>query len=85
MAGLTLADAASRTGPMSEGKKPKRWISKATEGSHGQFRKKAEKAGETTREFADEHKGDADRTGKQARLAINLMSAGKKRSYYTKG
>ncbi len=86
MASLTAADAASRMAPMSEGKKPKRWIAKATENAHGQFRKKAESAGETTREFADEHKGDSGRTGKQARLALNLMGAAKKRGpFYTKG
>lgn len=31
MASLTLADAASRTAPMAEGKKPKRWAPKAAE------------------------------------------------------
>lgn len=50
-----------------------RWIKSATSGSHGQFRAKAERAGETTRQYADEHKGDSGVTGQQARLAINLM------------
>ncbi len=53
--------------------KPRKWIAKATSGAHGQFRKKAEAAGETTREFAKEHEHDADKTGQQARLAIVLM------------
>ena len=49
------------------------WIASATSNSHGQFRKKAEKAGKTTREFAAEHDGDSGRTGQQARLAETLM------------
>lgn len=51
----------------------KRWIKKATDNSHGQFRAKAEKAGETTREFAAQHAGDKGKLGKQARLAETLM------------
>ena len=74
---------------MAEGKKPKRWIAKATENAHGQFRRKAEHAGESTKEFADEHKGDSGKTGKQARLALALMGAshsGKTRhNLYKKG
>ena len=73
MASPTALDAASRTGPMAERKKPKRWIAKATSNAHGQFRKKAEAAGESTREFAAEHEGDSGKTGKQARLALTLM------------
>ncbi len=57
----------------------KKWIKKATENAHGQFRAKAEKAGESTKEFAEENKGDAGKTGKQARLALTLMGAGEKR------
>lgn len=53
----------------------KKWIKGAVKGAHGQFRKKAEAAGETTREFAAQHKGDSDKTGKQARLALALMGA----------
>lgn len=51
------------------------WIKSATENSHGQFRAKAEAAGETTKQYAQEHKNDAGKTGKQARLALNLMKA----------
>lgn len=65
---------------MAETKKPKKWIAKATEGAHGQFRAKAERAGETTREFADEHAGDSGKTGKQARLAKTLMGTSKAKS-----
>lgn len=60
----------------------KKWIKKATAGAHGQFRAKAERAGESTRAFADKHKSDSSKTGKQARLALALMgasSASKKR------
>jgi len=55
--------------------KKKNWIKKATKNSHGQFRAKAEHAGESTHQFAEEHKGDSGKTGKQARLALALMGA----------
>jgi hypothetical protein len=55
-------------------KRSKKWIKGATSGAHGQFAAKAKKSGETTREFASENAGDAGKTGKQARLAENLMS-----------
>lgn len=51
----------------------KKWIQKATANAHGQFRRKAEAAGKTTREFASEHSGDSGTLGKQARLAETLM------------
>lgn len=73
MPSLTAADMASRT---MAGKKPKRWMQKATEGAHGQFRAKAERAGESTKTFAEEHKGSPGKLGKQARLALTLMSHG---------
>lgn len=53
----------------------KNWIAGATENSHGQFKKKAEKAGMTTRQYAEKHKDDKGLLGKQARLALTLMSA----------
>lgn len=40
----------------------------------GEFRKKAEKAGESTREFAEEKASAPGKLGKQARLAETLMS-----------
>lgn len=58
---------------MADKPKPKKWIKSATAGAHGQFKAKAEAAGKTTREFAAEHSGDSDKTGKQARLAETLM------------
>ena len=64
----------------------KKWIQKATENSHGQFKAKAERAGESTREFAKEHEHDSGKTGKQARLAETLMGMShggtKKKSLY---
>lgn len=72
MSASTALDAASRTMA-----KPKKWIKSATKNAHGQFRAKAEAAGESTRAFAQEHKGDSGRTGKQARLALALMGAAK--------
>lgn len=53
--------------------KKKKWIKKALEGAHGQFKEKAEKAGKSTKEFAKEHSGDSGKIGKQARLAKTLM------------
>lgn len=59
-------------------KKKKFWISGATENAHGQFRKKAKAAGESTKEFASEHAGSPGKLGKQARLAETLMGEHKK-------
>lgn len=58
----------------------KKFIQKATENSHGQFRHKAEEAGKSTHEFAKEHEHDSGKTGKQARLALTLMKLGHKKS-----
>lgn len=58
----------------------KKWMQKATENSHGQFRAKAEKAGESTAKFASDHAGDSGKLGKQARLARTLMGARKMKS-----
>ena len=56
----------------------RKWIQSATANAHGQFREKAERAGESTRQYADEHKSDGGKTGKQARLALALMGMHKK-------
>lgn len=53
-------------------KRRKKWIQGAIE-HPGALRKKAAAAGETTREFAEQHAGDSGTTGKQARLAETLM------------
>lgn len=58
----------------------KRWIKAATENAHGQFRRKAEAVGETTREFAAKHEHDSGKTGAQARLAETLMGMHKHKS-----
>lgn len=58
---------------MSDSSRKHTWIKAATDNAHGQFRAKAERAGETTRQYAEEHKGDRGMTGRQARLAITLM------------
>jgi len=49
----------------------KKWIASAIE-HPGALTKKAKKAGESPMEFAEEHKGDKGKTGKQARLALTL-------------
>jgi hypothetical protein len=81
---LSIADLQSRMAPQREKPVAKRkWISGATSNAHGQFRHKAEAAGESTQAFAEEHKGDEGKTGKQARLALTLMGmhgGGKKKS-----
>ena len=53
----------------------KHWMKKAFANSHGQFKKKAEEAGESTRQYAEEHKSSKGRLGKQARLALSGMRA----------
>ncbi len=55
--------------------KSKKWIKGATENAHGQFRRKAEEAGMSTKAFAREKKDAGGSLGKQANLALNLMGA----------
>lgn len=52
----------------------KKWIAGATQDAHGQFRKKAQAAGMSTRAYAQQHKDDPGKLGKRARLAIVLMA-----------
>ncbi len=70
---LSLADAQGRMGMAKKG-----WIKKATANAHGQFAAKAEKAGKSTRRYAQEHAGDSGKTGAQARLAETLMGMSRK-------
>ncbi len=58
-----------------EEKKKHKWIKGATENAHGQFRKKAEAAGESTLAYAHKHDKDGGKLGKEAVLAENLMTA----------
>lgn len=51
----------------------KRWIAKATSKNKGKFSAKAEKAGMTTREYAQKEAGAPGKLGKEARLAETLM------------
>lgn len=55
------------------------WIAGATSNAHGQFRRKAEAAGMSTRAYAEKEKGASGTTGKQARLALTLMGLRKKK------
>lgn len=50
----------------------KNWVKGAIK-HPGAFKAQAERAGESTREFAQEHKHDSGKTGQRARLAITLM------------
>ena len=77
MSSLTVADLASRTKPMA-----KRWVQKATSEHKGAFKAKAERAGETTREYAAEKKDAPGKLGKEARLATTLMGMHKKAPIY---
>jgi hypothetical protein len=64
---------------MAEGKK-KKWIQKAIPKSrHGVFKKKAEAAGVSTREFAKEKENAPGALGKEARLAETLMGMSHKK------
>jgi hypothetical protein len=45
----------------------------------GALRAKAKAAGESTSEFANEHKHDKGKTGQQSRLAITLIRMTKKK------
>lgn len=58
---------------MADGKKKSKWIAGATANSHGQLRRKAEAAGESTAQFAREHADSPGLLGKQSRLAETLM------------
>jgi hypothetical protein len=55
------------------------WIAGATSQHKGSFRKAAEKAGKSTKEFASEHDEDSGKMGKKARLAETLIGMNKKR------
>lgn len=61
--------------------KSKKWMSKAFSGAHGQFKAKAQRAGESTAKFAREHEHDSGKLGKQARLAEVGMHANHKRQH----
>jgi hypothetical protein len=56
------------------------WIKGAVEGGKGNFRKKAQAAGKTTKEFAAEKANAPGKLGKEARLASTLMGMNKSRS-----
>jgi hypothetical protein len=53
-------------------KKKKNWIAGAIK-HPGSLRSAASKSGESTKQFASEHKSDSGKTGKRSRLALTLM------------
>lgn len=66
--------------------KKKKWIKAATDNAHGQFKAKAESAGQSTLAYANAHADDSGKTGKQARLAktlIGMHKGGKAASHKT--
>ena len=58
---------------------PKHWMQKAFANAHGQFKKKAQAAGESTSEFANENKGAGGLLGRQANLAAIGIASSRKR------
>ena len=65
---------------MAEPKKKKNWIKGAVKPANkGKFKAKAEAAGETTREYAADHKHDSGTLGAEARFASNVMGLHKKK------
>ena len=58
----------------------KDWMAGATENAHGQFRAKAERAGMSTHAYAEAKKNAKGLLGRQARLALVLMAARKKKA-----
>ena len=56
----------------------KHWIAGAIR-HPGALRKAASAAGESTRQYAEQHKDDSGTTGKRARLALTLMGMHKKK------
>jgi hypothetical protein len=57
----------------------KNWIKKGASEHPGLFAKKAQRAGESTREYAQEKKHAGGTLGKEANFALNAMNAGKKK------
>jgi hypothetical protein len=68
----TIIDLASRM--TTKVKKAKKWI-KAGDKHPGLFKKKAQSAGKSTAEYAEEHQHDSGKLGKEARFAQNAMKA----------
>lgn len=56
----------------------KHWIQGAVK-HKGALTRKAKAAGESTMEYAQQHKGDSGTTGRQSRLAITLSHMRKKK------
>ena len=54
----------------------KNWIAGAIK-HPGALRKAAAKSGESTHEFAEQHKDSSGKTGKRSRLALTLMKMNK--------
>lgn len=77
MASLGLTDMMSRS---MDAPKKKNWVKAAVpKERRGIFKKKAEEAGESTREFAREKAGAPGKLGREARLATTLMGMSHKR------
>lgn len=59
-------------------KKKKKWIQKGASKHPGLFAEKARRAGESTREYAEQEKHAGGTLGKEANFALNAMGAAKK-------
>lgn len=68
---------------MADGNKKKNWVKKAVpESRKGAFKVKAERAGMSTRAYADKEKNAPGALGKEARLATTLMGLNHKKSKF---
>lgn len=56
----------------------KKWISKAIK-HPGRMKRAAKRAGESTHEYMEKHKGDKGSTGAAARLGLRLSAMSKKK------
>lgn len=76
-----MIDVANRSLPQVAEKKSN-WIKKGASKHPGLFAEKAKRAGETTREYAEEKKHAGGKLGKEANFALNAMGAAKKSKMY---
>jgi hypothetical protein len=80
MSSLNLVELTSRTKAKPMAERKKKWVQKAVpEDRKGVFKEKAERAGMSTRAYAEKEKNAPGALGKEARLAETLMGMSKKR------
>lgn len=65
---------------MAHHRKPKKWM-QHLDLKKGALTRQAHREGESTQEFAQQHKHSPGKTGRRARLALVFKKAGKKRTH----